>query len=62
MSLITRLKNRLHLDRDLHDEIAFHRAMRPRQHLKAGADPDEAMKRAREQFGGCLSCLRRRCW
>ena len=54
MSFITRLLNGLRsrsLDRDLRDEVAFHIDMRADQHQRSGLDREEAMKRAREQFG-----------
>jgi hypothetical protein len=38
-------------DRDLHDEIDFHLAMRQREYEAAGADPDEARLAARRRFG-----------
>jgi len=54
MSIVTRLLNRLRLtrlDRDIHDEVAFHIEMRTNQHVTAGMTSDEAKARARQQFG-----------
>ncbi|HJR63228.1 MAG TPA: ABC transporter permease [Gemmatimonadaceae bacterium] len=39
------------LDRDLHDELQFHREMLERDFLHAGLRPDEARSRARRRLG-----------
>ena len=46
-------------ERDLHDEIDFHLAMRQREYESAGADPDEARLAARRRFGN-VTILRER--
>ncbi len=54
MSIVTRLLNRLRidcLDRDLHEEVQFHLELRATHHQQAGLNREDAMKRAREQFG-----------
>jgi hypothetical protein len=54
MSILTRLLNRFRrdrLDRDLHEEVQFHLDRRADAHMHAGLNREEAMKRAREQFG-----------
>jgi hypothetical protein len=54
MSIISRMLNRFRetsLDRDLRDEVEFQLHMRAGQHQRSGLDSEEAMKRARDQFG-----------
>jgi hypothetical protein len=43
------------LDRDLHDEVAFHLAMREEKNRRAGMAPEEARYAARRQFGNPTS-------
>jgi putative ABC transport system permease protein len=38
-------------DQDLHDELAFHLAMRQAEHERAGTPPADAARAARRQFG-----------
>ena len=60
MSILTRFLNRLRprrLDRDLHDEVDFHIALRAREHSEQGMSPDAAIKEAREQFGDADSVI-----
>jgi hypothetical protein len=54
MSFFTRFVNRFRarrLDEDLHEEVDFHLDLRAGQHVKAGMNQEDAMKRARETFG-----------
>ena len=60
MSMLTRFLNRLwprRLDRDLHDEVDFHIALRAREHSEHGMSADAAFKEAREQFGDTDSVI-----
>jgi hypothetical protein len=60
MSIYTRFLNRLRpdrLERHLRDEVEFHIDMRTEQHLNAGLSREDAMKRAREQFGDVKAAI-----
>ncbi|HXJ03479.1 MAG TPA: ABC transporter permease [Candidatus Acidoferrum sp.] len=50
---------RASLDRDLHDEVSFHLAMRAQQNRLAGIDSQEAHYAARRQFGNATSLKER---
>lgn len=39
------------VERELHEELAFHVEMQTRKHLAAGLDASEAARLARRQFG-----------
>jgi len=62
MSFLTRLLNRFRirrLERDLQDEVGFHLEMRARQYREHGLYEDDAMRRAREDFGDVKELTRR---
>lgn len=49
-----------HVERDVHQEIAFHLDMRTRKLIASGLEPDVAAAKAMEQFGD-LSAVRNEC-
>src|SRR5262245_39986113 len=48
------LFRRNQLDRDLHDELAFHLEMRQEELRRQSVSPDQARKLAHEQFGSLI--------